>query len=51
MSRSFGTSPVKNTYPKKACGYISHLLGDEGPGSILAALKAKGWANELMAGL
>ena len=43
--------PVKNTYPKKACGYISHLLGDEGPGSILAALKAKGWANELMAGL
>ena len=43
--------PLKTKYPKKANGYISHLLGDEGPGSILAALKAKGWANELMAGI
>eukprot|EP00943_MAST-04B_sp_MAST-4B-sp1_P002723 g2723.t1 len=43
--------PLKDKYTKKASGYISHLLGDEGPGSILAALKNKGWANELMAGL
>ena len=25
-------------------------MGDEGPGSILAYLKAKGWANELAGG-
>lgn len=30
--------------------YISHLIGHEGPGSILAYLKAKGWANGLGAG-
>ncbi|QIX01481.1 hypothetical protein AMS68_006998 [Peltaster fructicola] len=30
--------------------YISHLVGHEGPGSILAYLKAKGWANSLSAG-
>ena len=30
--------------------YISHLLGHEGPGSILAYIKAKGWANGLSAG-
>lgn len=30
--------------------YISHLIGHEGPGSILAYIKAKGWANGLSAG-
>ena len=30
--------------------YISHLIGHEGPGSILAYTKAKGWVNELSAG-
>ncbi|KAK2749559.1 Insulinase (Peptidase M16) [Onygenales sp. PD_40] len=30
--------------------YISHLIGHEGPGSILAYIKAKGWAHELSAG-
>ena len=30
--------------------YIGHLLGHEGPGSILAYIKAKGWANGLSAG-
>ena len=30
--------------------YISHLIGHEGPGSILAYIKAKGWANALSAG-
>lgn len=35
------------TYPSR---YISHLIGHEGPGSILAYIKAKGWANGLSAG-
>jgi insulysin len=30
--------------------YISHLIGHEGPGSILAYIKEKGWATSLSAG-
>lgn len=30
--------------------YISHLIGHEGPGSIMAYIKTKGWANGLSAG-
>jgi insulysin len=30
--------------------YFSHLIGHEGPGSILSYIKAKGWANSLSAG-
>jgi insulysin len=30
--------------------YLGHLLGHEGPGSVLAYLKEKGWANGLGAG-
>lgn len=30
--------------------YISGLIGDEGPGSILAVLKSHGWATSLSAG-
>lgn len=30
--------------------YISHLIGHEGPGSIMAYIKSKGWANALSAG-
>ncbi|QDS69094.1 hypothetical protein FKW77_010166 [Venturia effusa] len=30
--------------------YLSHLIGHEGPGSILAYLKNKGWASSLGAG-
>ena len=36
-----------NTQPSR---YISHLIGHEGPGSVLAYIKAKGWANALSAG-
>ena len=48
---SFQFPSLKKEYRKDASGYISHLLGDEGPGSILSVLKANGWALELMAGL
>ena len=30
--------------------YLSHLIGHEGPGSILAYIKEKGWATSLSAG-
>ncbi|KAI1267360.1 peptidase M16 inactive domain-containing protein [Xylariaceae sp. FL1019] len=30
--------------------YISHLIGHEGPGSLMAYVKSKGWGNSLSAG-
>lgn len=38
---------LNDTQPSR---YISHLIGHEGPGSVLSYLKAKGWANGLSAG-
>ncbi|EAW14914.1 a-pheromone processing metallopeptidase Ste23 [Aspergillus clavatus NRRL 1] len=38
-------------YESQPSRYISHLIGHEGPGSILAYIKAKGWANGLSAGV
>ena len=35
------------THPSR---YLSHLIGHEGPGSILSYIKAKGWANGLSTG-
>ena len=40
----------ENLYESQPSRYISHLIGHEGPGSILAYTKAKGWANGLFAG-
>ena len=37
-------------YETQPSRYISHLIGHEGPGSILAYVKDKGWANGLSAG-
>ena len=40
----------EDMYDTQPSRYISHLIGHEGPGSILAYIKAKGWANGLSAG-
>ncbi|OAX85065.1 hypothetical protein ACJ72_00566 [Emergomyces africanus] len=40
----------ENMHESKPSRYISHLIGHEGPGSILAHIKAKGWAFSLSAG-
>ena len=37
-------------YKTQPSRYLSHLIGHEGPGSILSYIKAKGWANGLSAG-
>lgn len=34
----------------KQANYIAHLVGHEGPGSLLSYLKGKGWANTVSAG-
>ena len=36
---------------KKADEYLGHFVGHEGSGSLLSALKARGWASELSAGV
>ncbi|KFM22670.1 Insulin-degrading enzyme [Auxenochlorella protothecoides] len=38
-------------YRKKADDYLSHLIGHEGRGSLLSALKSRGWASELSGGV
>eukprot|EP01035_Chromulina_nebulosa_P018086 gene18086-23734_t len=43
--------PVIALYNTKPTGYISHLLGHEGKGSILSVLKSLNYANYLSAGL
>ncbi|VBB75920.1 Putative zinc protease [Podospora comata] len=39
----------ENFYETQPGGYISHLFGHEGPGSIMSYVKSKGWANALSA--
>ena len=47
---SFPYQEEDDMYETQPSRYISHLIGHEGPGSILAYVKAKGWANGLSAG-
>lgn len=45
--------PIPSTnsyYREKPTDYLANLLGDEGKGSLFAALKARGWAEALFAG-
>ncbi len=48
---SFPLPEVESHYANKPAGLLSHLLGHEGEGSVLALLKAKGWAESLNAGV
>eukprot|EP00752_Nemacystus_decipiens_P002074 g1985.t1 len=41
--------PLNGHFRSKPASYISHLVGHEGPGSLLSLLKCKGWANYLSA--
>ncbi|XP_030755591.1 insulin-degrading enzyme [Sitophilus oryzae] len=47
----FPCEDLMQFYKSAPANYISHLMGHEGPGSILSALKARGWSNHLVAGL
>lgn len=50
LELSFLYRDEEEFYESHPARYISHLIGHEGPGSILAYIKAKGWANGLGAG-
>lgn len=47
----FPIPPVAPYYRQKPIDYIANLLGHEGEGSLLSSLKARGWADQLGAGL
>ena len=48
---SWALPEQKSDWRGKAASYASHLLGHEGPGSVLSLLKRHGWAESLHAGL
>ncbi|MCW8107789.1 insulinase family protein [Alteromonas ponticola] len=50
MIVTFALPGLHNEYETKPLDYLSHLLGDEGEGSLLAVLKCKNWVISLIAG-
>lgn len=50
LELTFGYRDEDNHYESHPSRYLSHLIGHEGPGSILALLRKKGWASGLSAG-
>ncbi len=50
LSLSFEIPPLRPHYRAKPIALISHLVGHEGRGSLLSALKERGWAEGLSAG-
>lgn len=46
----FPLGSVDHLYRQKPLTFISHLIGHEGDGSLLALLKRRGWCNQLSAG-
>ncbi|WKE64174.1 insulinase family protein [Gallaecimonas kandeliae] len=50
LAVNFPLPSVQAEYRQKPLTFISHLLGHEGPGSLLAYLKAKNWVEAMSAG-
>ena len=51
ISLSFAIPPLHSHKPAHPLVVVAHLLGHEGRGSLLSALKMRGWAEALNAGL
>jgi len=51
LTLSFPIASQREHYRAKPYRYVAHLIGHEGEGSLLAALKQDGWASSLWAGL
>jgi insulysin len=50
VTLTFPTPPRRALYASKPDAYVANLLGHEGPGSLLSALRRAGLANGLSAG-
>lgn len=51
LTITFQLPSLLTAYREKAEDYVSHLVGHEGSGSLLSALKAAGLASNLSAGV
>uniref|UniRef100_A0A8D3BUR4 Insulin-degrading enzyme n=1 Tax=Scophthalmus maximus TaxID=52904 RepID=A0A8D3BUR4_SCOMX len=47
---TFPISDLQKYYKSNPGHYLGHLIGHEGPGSLLSELKSKGWVNTLVGG-
>lgn len=47
---TFPIPDLHKWYQSQPGHYLSHLIGHEGPGSLLSELKRRGWCNGLSAG-
>ncbi|XP_014680687.1 PREDICTED: insulin-degrading enzyme-like [Priapulus caudatus] len=47
---TFPIPDLHEHYKAKPGSYLGHMIGHEGPGSLLSELKAKGWVNTLVGG-
>jgi len=50
LSITFPFMDEDHLFESQPSRYLAHLIGHEGPGSIMAYIKGKGWANSLSAG-
>lgn len=50
LGYTFPIPVVQQFYKSKPLEYLGHIIGHEGEGSLLALLRARGWANGLSAG-
>jgi len=50
LSLSWPLPDLIKEYESAPCSYVSHLIGHEGPGSLLSYLKKEGLANDVCAG-
>ncbi|XP_026744064.1 insulin-degrading enzyme [Trichoplusia ni] len=50
LSIDFPIPDTRKHYKSGPGHYLSHLLGHEGPGSLLSVLKERGWCNSLVGG-
>jgi hypothetical protein len=51
LTLTFQLPSLFDAYRAKPEDYVSHLVGHEGAGSLLSALKASGWASAVSAGV
>lgn len=51
LSVTFQLPPQMENWKSKPCDYLAHLIGHEAQGSLLSALKGKGWATGCCAGV
>ena len=50
LNISWGIPALQPLYRSCPGSYLGHLLGHEGPGSLLSELKSRGWVNTLVGG-